>query len=247
VEENIAANTLGSVIHNTLEEFYKPLEGQFLTIDILNDFKIRIKTAVTFHFKKLYKDGDFTKGKNLIIYKIAQRYILNFINSEIETLTKGNKIKIIAIEVKNTINLKIDALDFAVKLTGDVDRVDEYNGTLRIIDYKSGKVEQKNVEIIDWEDLTTDYTKYSKSFQILCYAYMMHQKGSLTFPIEAGIISFKNLGAGFLKFGKKPSTHSRKKEQLITTDTLNSFEIELKKLIIEICNPKLNFIEKELT
>ncbi|MDC0008987.1 PD-(D/E)XK nuclease family protein [Winogradskyella sp.] len=247
VEENIAANTLGSVIHNTLEEFYKPLEGQFLTIDILNDFKIRIKTAVTFHFKKLYKDGDFTKGKNLIIYKIAQRYILNFINSEIETLTKGNKIKIIAIEVKNTINLKIDALDFAVKLTGDVDRVDEYNGTLRIIDYKSGKVEQKNVEIIDWEDLTTDYTKYSKSFQILCYAYMMHQKGSLTFPIEAGIISFKNLGAGFLKFGKKPSTHSRKKEQLITTDTLNSFEIELKKLIIEICNPKLNFIEKELS
>ena len=32
VEETIAANTLGTVIHNTLEDLYKPLEGQILTI-----------------------------------------------------------------------------------------------------------------------------------------------------------------------------------------------------------------------
>ena len=30
VEETIAANTLGTVVHNTLEDFYKPLEGEFL-------------------------------------------------------------------------------------------------------------------------------------------------------------------------------------------------------------------------
>ena len=117
---------------------------------------------------------------------------------------------------------------------------------MRIIDYKSGKVEQNKVEITDWEDLTTDYTKYSKSFQVLCYAYMMQQHGGLAFPIEAGIISFKNLNAGFLKFGKKPSTHSRKKDQLITADTLTSFETALKNLVVEICNPDLKFIEKEV-
>ncbi len=246
VEENIAANTLGSVIHNTLEDFYKSIEGLFLTLDHLKVFKTQIKTTVTKHFKDLYKDGDFTKGKNLIIFEIAQRYISNFITTEIESIKAGNQIKIIAIETDETIEIKIEGLGFPIKLKGKVDRIDQFNGTTRVIDYKSGKVEQNKVEIVNWEDLTTDYDKYSKSFQVLCYAYMMHINKQITLPIEAGIISFKNLNSGFLKFGKKASTHSRTKDQLITEETLNNFEIELKKLILEICNPKLNFVEKEL-
>jgi ATP-dependent helicase/nuclease subunit B len=127
-----------------------------------------------------------------------------------------------------------------------VDRIDQIDGVTRVIDYKSGKVSQSKVEIVSWEDITTDYDKYSKSFQVLCYAYMMHQKKPIKLPIEAGIISFKNLNAGFLKFGVKESTRSQKKNQLITEETLSNFEVELKKLISEICNPSTDFIEKEL-
>jgi hypothetical protein len=246
VEENIAANTLGSVIHNTLEDFYKPLEGKFLTIDHLKAFKKQIKLTVTKHFKDLYNKGDFSKGKNLIIFEIAQRYILNFINLEIESLKDGNQIKILAIEADEVINIKVEGLDFPIKLKGKVDRIDEFNGTTRVVDYKSGKVEQNKVEIVNWEALTTDYEKYSKSFQILCYAYMMHKKNLIELPIEAGIISFKNLNAGLLKFGKKEASHSRTKDQMITEETLNNFEIELKKLILEICSSNIDFIEKEL-
>ena len=247
VEENIAANTLGSVIHNSLEDFYKPLEGELLTLEHLKTFKEQIKITVTKHFKDLYKDGDFTKGKNLIIFEIAQRYISNFLNLERDSLKAGNEIKIIAIESDESINIEIDGLDFPIRLKGKVDRVDQFNGVIRVVDYKSGKVEQNKVEIVDWEDLTTDYTKYSKSFQILCYAYMMRQNKRVELPIEAGIISFKNLNGGFLKFGKKESSGSRKKDQLITNETLDDFEVELKKLITEICSPELNFIEKDLT
>lgn len=245
VEENIAANTLGSVIHNTLEDFYKPLEGQYLNLEHLKDFKSRVKSKVTYHFKDLYKDGDFTKGKNLIIFEIAQRYILNFLNSEIDSIKANNDIKIIAIEAEKTIDIEVEGLDFLVKLKGKVDRIDQFNGVTRVVDYKSGKVEQSKVEIMNWADLTTDYDKYSKSFQVLCYAYMMHQKKMIDLPIEAGIISFKNLSSGFLKFGKKESVRG-KKDQLITEETLRNFEIELKNLILEICNPNINFIEKEL-
>ena len=246
VEENIAANTLGSVIHNSLEDFYKPLEGSYLKVEHLKTFKSEIKKMVTKHFEKLYNKGDFSKGKNLIIFEIAQRYISNFINLEIESLKNGNEIKILVIEADEAIDINIDGIDFPIKLKGKVDRIDSFNGVTRVIDYKSGKVEQNKVEVVNWEDLTTDYDKYSKSFQILCYAYMMRQKNRIELPIEAGIISFKNLNGGFLKFGKKPSSHARTKDQLITDETLVSFEIELKKLIVEICNPNINFIEKEL-
>lgn len=246
VEENIAANTLGSVIHNTLEDFYKPFEGKSLSVENLKNFQLNIKHTVTKYFKELYKDGDFTSGKNLIIFEIAQRYISNFINSEMEQLKAGNQIKIIAIEADEKVDLNVENILYPVHLTGKVDRIDEFNGVMRIIDYKSGRVDQSKVEIVNWADITTDYDKYSKSFQVLCYTYMMYKKKKIELPVEAGIISFKNLNEGFLKFGVKESIYSRNKNQLITEETLKNFEVELKKLITEICNPNVDFIEKEL-
>ncbi|MDB2463098.1 PD-(D/E)XK nuclease family protein, partial [Algibacter sp.] len=243
VEETVAANTLGTVVHNTLEDFYKPFIGQFLTSDGVKKLKLEIENRVTYHFKNEYKEGDITKGKNLIIYEIAKRYVNNFLDHEIKGLKAGDQIKIIAIEANNDIEIKIPKIAHPIRLKGKVDRVDECNGVTRIIDYKTGKVEQNQVEIANWEDLTTDYKKYSKSFQVLTYAYMLNRYGTINLPIEAGIISFKNLKAGFLKFGLK---EGRSKDALITNETLASFEIELKKLIIEICNPKIDFTEKEV-
>src|SRR5690606_8282156 len=130
---------------------------------------------------------------------------------------------------------------------GKVDRVDEYNGVTRIIDYKTGKVQQNQVEVVNWEEITTDYEAYSKSFQILSYVYMMHISGDIKPPVEAGIISFKNLNSGFLRFAKKDKTgNGAKKDFLITQETLNAFQEELKRLIIEICNSNIDFVEKEI-
>ena len=150
------------------------------------------------------------------------------------------------LEAPTSCNIEIEGIEFPVKIKGTVDRIDQFNGVARIIDYKTGKVDQGKVEIVNWEDITSDYDKYGKSFQVLCYAYMLYKKNSVKLPVEAGIISFKNLKNGFLKFGTKPSARSKSKDQLITEDTLLCFENELKKLISEICNPAVNFIEKEL-
>ena len=107
-------------------------------------------------------------------------------------------------------------------------------------------MQQNQVEIVNWEDITTDYKKHSKSFQVLSYAYMIHKSNMSNLPFEAGIISFKNLSSGFLKFAKKEGSHARHKDVLITEDTIEAFKLELKKLIIEICNPNIDFIEKEV-
>ena len=152
-----------------------------------------------------------------------------------------------AIEANNKIKIDIPELEFPVNITGKVDRVDEYNGVTRIIDYKTGRVEQGSVEIVNWEDITTDYKKYSKSFQVLTYALMMHESGDIKLPVEAGIISFKNLSKGFLKFSKKDKSGAyAKKEALITDETLDNFKVELKKLILEICDINTPFTEKEV-
>ncbi|MGB1307476.1 MAG: PD-(D/E)XK nuclease family protein [Oceanihabitans sp.] len=243
VEENVAFNTLGTVVHNSLEDVYQEFIDNFITVSALEKAKLKVADTVLKHFKKEYKEGDITKGKNLIIFEIAKRYVLNFMHLEIADLKQNNTIKIIALEQKNDVHINIPGIDFPVKLTGKVDRVDIYNGMLRIIDYKTGKVEHAQVNITNWEDLTTDYKKYSKSFQVLMYAYMMWKQNNIKLPVEAGIISFKNLKNGFLKFAKK---EGRTKNTLITEIELQEFEKELIKLILEICNPTISFLEKEV-
>ena len=244
VEETVAYNTLGNVIHNTLEDFYKPFIKSYLTIQDLERLIPKINVAVTNKFKEFYKEGDIKSGKNLIIFEIAKRYVSNFINLEIESLKQGNKIKIIDIESnENKIQLDIPELDFPVYLTGKIDRIDEFNGVTRIIDYKTGKVDQGKMTVTEWDEINHDYEKFSKPYQILAYAYLIHKKSEFTSPIEAGVISFKNLNSGFLKFVKK---ESGEKKSEISQETLDSYFIQLKALILEICNPEIDFIEKEI-
>jgi len=193
VEETVAANTLGTVVHNTLEDFYKPLIGHFLKLETIKDLKSIIEKTVRYHFKNEYKEGDISKGKNLIIFEIAKRYVSNFLDLEIKALKSGDAIKIIAIEANNHITIDIDELDFPIRIRGKVDRVDTCNGVTRIIDYKTGHVKHNHVEIVNWEDITTDYKKYSKSFQVLTYAYMMQKSKMINLPVEAGIISYPKI------------------------------------------------------
>ncbi len=237
VEENIAANTFGTIVHDSLEELYTPLLGVPLSKENVEALKPKIPSVVKGHFQKNLSGVDISKGKFLLVYKVICKYLENFIAIEIKQLQQ-HTIKLVALEQKYEIQLTIPELDFPIKLKGTLDRVDEFDGITRIIDYKTGKVEPKNVKLTDWEALITDYDK-SKAFQLLCYALLYSKKHNAN-PVLAGIYSFKNLGQGLFSFSQD------KNNTLIDTEVLATFETYLKKLILEICNPALPLIEKAI-
>jgi hypothetical protein len=244
VEESVAANTFGTIVHDTLEDIYTSFLGEYLSPDALKAAKSKIPTLVKSHFAKSYVDGDISRGKNLIAYNVIVRYLQNYIDTEIVE-ANNHKIKILGIEEKLNVSLNIPKLDFPVVLKGKIDRIDEKDGMIRIIDYKTGKVLSTNVEIVDWEEISASYD-YSKAFQLLCYACMYNDKNPIE-TIQSGIISFKNLHGGFLKFATKDKKGAwAKKDHNITQETLSLFQEELKKLIWEICNPEIPLVEKEV-
>jgi len=239
VEETVAANTLGTIVHDTLQNLLEPYLNQILTSEILSKLQTLANAEVIKQFSATFKEGNIHFGKNLIIFEMAKRYVQNFLVEEIKLVETGNEIVILQVEEKLHATIDFRELDFPVKIQGKVDRMDTLNGTLRIIDYKTGKVEQKELNLSSWEDLTTDY-KYSKSFQVLAYALMSNSNVPIQ-NAQAGIISFKNLKSGFLPFTLKEG-----KKTSISQETLENFTLELKKIILEICNPKIPFTQKEI-
>ena len=170
---------------------------------MLTELKPKIDTTVTHYFKELYREGDITHGPNLISFEIAKRYVSNFLAYELACINKGDEIIIEAIESKMNVSLDIPELKIPIQLIGTIDRIDICNGIRRIIDYKTSKVSQSELELVHWGDITRDYKAYSKSFQIMTYAFMLNTEAVFTTPVEAGVISFKNLKSGLLKFAKK--------------------------------------------
>lgn len=235
VEENVAANTFGTIVHDSLEDLYQPFIGKVLDKDSLLGLKSKIDGVVKNNFIKTYADGNITLGKNLIAYNVIVRYIENFIKLEIKEIEK-NQVKIIALEQSMEIEIKVPTIDSKVKIRGKLDRIDEVNGTLRIVDYKTGKVVASDVKINSFEEMITEYSK-SKAFQLLCYALLYDDKNPIE-NIKAGIISFKNLNAGILNF--KQTTDD------INQNTLLEYKNVLYKLIQEIFNPDIPFTEKEV-
>nr|WP_309597453.1 PD-(D/E)XK nuclease family protein [Flavobacterium davisii] len=238
VEENIALNTLGTIIHQTLEELYKPYLNEYLTEKTIQKMASLVDDEVYKQFKLVYKEGEVQKGKNLLAYEVAKRNVSNFLKQEKSSVQQGDAIKVLKLETTLSVEIKDPRLPYILKLSGNVDRIEIRNNVVRIVDYKTGKVEANSLKITSWEGLTTDL-KNEKIIQLLCYA-LMYQQELKELPMEVGIISFKNMKAGFMPFGfkveKELKTH-------ITSEILENFKTELIQLILEILNPELAFEE----
>ena len=239
VEENIAANTLGTIIHGALEQLYKPFIGRFLTADDIKSCFTLLDAEVLNQFKKVYKEGEIKKGRNLLAFEVAKRNVLNFLKFELESLASGDTIQIIALEHKLERIFEHPNLPLPVKIAGNVDRIELRNGRIRIIDYKTGKVEKTNVTLKNWAGLTDDI-KNDKIIQVLAYAFM-YQEYANGREIEAGIISFKNLKSGFLPFN---FTQNKEATEVITPEIMSNYLEQIVVLLQNIFNENIPFEEK---
>ncbi|SEP88464.1 PD-(D/E)XK nuclease family protein [Flavobacterium urocaniciphilum] len=244
VEENVAVNTLGTIIHEVLEKMYQPFEGkniQIKTVDIENMIQ-NIEAYTLEKFIEVYKEGEIKKGKNLIAFEVAKRNIYNFLLQEKLNLENGDELFILSLEKEHAAEITHPNLPYPIRIAGKVDRIELRNNTIRIIDYKTGKVEAKKLKIATFEGLTLDLAN-DKIIQLLCYALMFQKsewKGN--YNVEVGIISFKNMKAGFLPF-TFGAPRSKDVETVITPEFLELFTEELVILIQEILNPDVSFKE----
>ncbi len=240
VEETIEANTLGIVVHEVLKDLYNNYVGKTVSAPDIKAMIKNIEKVTTEKFRKLYSSGNISSGKNLLIRRMAERFTKNFLEQEIKIIeNSANKnISIIALEEKfiKSLRLKTENKTYNINFKGTIDRIDQFNGEIRIIDYKTGTVEKKNLTFSEVDEVFKN-PKLNKSFQLLMYSYI-YNKDNASNEFVPGIFSLRKYSSGL-------QTLSINNNNKVGKDLMNEFENGLQSLMVEIFNENIPFTQTQ--
>lgn len=230
-DEIIGSNTIGNILHLALKQLYEGKLNQKLDKTTYIDSEKYLFNA----FKKETNLPIPELGKNKLIYEVIKKMWEDFINHEQQLLSQNNDIFVLFVEkyYENLSTIEIDNEPLIWKLKGTIDRIDHFGSSIRIIDYKTGKVKENDVSIKDFN--IESFEKKPKALQLVIY-YYLYLKNNPTLSVEViqtGIYKLLRSEAGL--------------QQLIfpqiidNQDILTVIEDLLVNIVSEIFNPEINF------
>lgn len=235
VEETVESGTLGTVVHEVLMRLYRPFLNKHLKVDELKGMKERVAELVRDSFSENYREGGIEYGRNLLMAKVAERMISNFLIHELRKVTSGSAPVMRYLEESWHLDMPFSSeaggLD-SLRMKGIADRIDEINGGLRIIDYKTGMVRPGELKLKNWEDL--NLPESNRPFQLLFYAWLFAKKMNIRSDFHAGIISLRNLREDVIPLITPEG-------EMMNEETLRRFEEFLSSLLSQIFDTTVAF------
>ncbi|MBR5106922.1 MAG: PD-(D/E)XK nuclease family protein [Bacteroidales bacterium] len=148
VLEAMDAGALGTVYHGTMQALYRPYLHKCLTVadldGMLKDRKA-VKALVRETIIREMQTVDVS-GRDLVVEEVIVEYVLRTLRHDRDLLVRsGSKgFDILSLEGRMTGTFE------GYRIKGFADRIDSYlGGEARIVDYKTGKVEQEDIDITD--------------------------------------------------------------------------------------------------
>jgi ATP-dependent exoDNAse (exonuclease V) beta subunit len=189
-----------------------------------------VSTTVKDVIKNYMREENNNKGKNVIIIETVKKYVERVIEIDRKVVENENDLRIIAVEKEFETKIKDGSKKY--KIRGKIDRVDQVNGELRVIDYKSGKkISRRDVTIKENDEITKEKGIYNLQLLIYMLGTEKEFKGK---KIKSGIINLKNISDGVLEgiFNGETSLGSNE---------LNNYKVLIIDLITRILDKNLMF------
>jgi ATP-dependent helicase/nuclease subunit B len=195
----VEAKKIGTILHAVLENFYKPEVGREVTAEIIKVKRKSLDALIDAAFKevmKIRKDDFEYEGMQKVILAIVKAYADIVLDRD----QADAPFRILSLEEKiaTPIEFELKGKQEKVTLYGLIDRVDERNGVVRIVDYKTGadKLQYADVEAL----FNTDGKKINKALiQTLAYTYAYEQQSGLT-GVEPNLFVVKSMSDGKVHF-----------------------------------------------
>ncbi|MBZ0245335.1 MAG: PD-(D/E)XK nuclease family protein [Cyclobacteriaceae bacterium] len=240
VEEDLDARLFGNLLHDVVYWFYDELAKEnkgIIEKAGYKDWAKRVDRLIDKAFIELYKldpDKKVTyEGQRIVVRTIVKEFMAKIIERD-----RGYAPFVIeALEQKFITSIPIG--DQKVVLGGKIDRVDSKSGTVRIIDYKTGKDE------LAVESIASLFNREGKrnkaAFQTMLYAYLYYKDRKVEARLTPGLINRKNLFEPSYSFGHPLGRGKDKRTIDDARQYFDEFETLLHETLSDLYNPESPF------
>lgn len=145
VTESLDSRTIGNVFHAAMCSLYNVGTGTLTEayLESLIKDKAALHSLVGRHIMDQVHSMEVT-GRNLVLQDVILQYVIKTLETDLALVKERGQIRILALE--KPMRWSFEGYEF----TGVVDRLDSFaDGTVRVVDYKTGKVTDNEVSITD--------------------------------------------------------------------------------------------------
>nr|WP_255709839.1 PD-(D/E)XK nuclease family protein [Pontibacter harenae] len=217
VEEQLGTDKFGTLVHQVLEDFFKPFaeNGKPIEASDVAQMLQQLPAKVREEFIAATRGATPDRGMNYLLYKVAIQVLEKYLT----LLQQSDELPLYVLRLEDTLAavlpVQVGDEEIMVRVAGKADRIDLTGNELRVIDYKTGKVEKSQL-VVKPEEVDLHFTtdpKYDKARQLWLYQYILQrtlqqspetvlQNAPHVVPQsitpKSGILSFRNLDAGVL-------------------------------------------------
>lgn len=192
--DTIDGKLFGNIIHDAMDELYEKFKNEKVNDEIIDKIMKEVNSQIEKSYKKIMGVKILTEGKNYIYSEIIKNLIKKFIKTE----EHGFEVK--ATEKRYEESFKYNGMDITIK--GFIDRVDAKDEILRIVDYKTGRINSLKFDYekeYEKEELLNKLKKRKEVLQLLFYFYLFKEDSIYKKfdRIKVGLFSFRALNDGF--------------------------------------------------
>ncbi|WP_291404128.1 PD-(D/E)XK nuclease family protein [Daejeonella sp.] len=241
--DHIGANTVGSMLHDVMEHFYRDSIG----IEVSAEYIAQRKKLVS----RMCQDA-MSKTLNLdpsldtlqlsalqqIILRVIEQYALKILEHDariapfvIKELEEKEK-------YAPLFSFDLNGKEEQVRLLGIIDRVDSIKGKTRIVDYKTGK---DSLAFKDFESLFSDDVKSQNKALVQTLFYtLVYEKFNHVDGVEPHLYTVKDFSNGTI-FNRKSKSEVFELTDENLTEYKSQLELKMKEKFSELFNPEIPF------
>ncbi|WKV13914.1 PD-(D/E)XK nuclease family protein [Marivirga harenae] len=231
VSEDLDAADFGNILHHVMEKLYGEVIGEVLDPNKIYLLKKNIDKFIREEFAELYgkksEESDFEfEGRNIIIRDVVKRMVVQILNYD----AKIAPFTVKKVEGEYEYAVPLENGD-KIRLKGSIDRLDEKENSIRVIDYKSGGDEVKFPDIESLFDRDHD-KRNGAAMQTLIYSYLFikNEEYDGVKNVMPGLYN----GKGLFKSDFSEKLKLANKELNNAEVLMEGFEQGLKKILDEI-------------
>lgn len=193
VVETIEDSMFGTLFHAVMEYIYTAFKGQVVTAELIDNV-MKNSVLVDNYIRKAFAEVFFMKkngelpvleGNQLLIANVIRKYVLKLLQFD----------KLYApftlLESERCCSLVLPTKYGGLNITGVIDRIDEKNGRLRVLDYKTGG---GSLDFAGWQEVFEHNNDKRPKYVLQTFLYgLLYKEEAKGRKVEPGIIYLREI------------------------------------------------------